>query len=109
MSRKCGTGWQETFYQNVVIEGSTVYGAVRSAPYSGQIGKQIPRSTRRASPAGSDRYRADGYILSQTVVPPQSFIGGTLKIRVVENIQQRSDRGDARDSYRNLLQSTALT
>ncbi len=47
----------------------------------------------------TNKYRNDGYILTQVIVPPQTIEGGTVKLRVVEGfIDQIIIEGEERES-----------
>ena len=96
---------QRFILKGVSVEGSTVYGTdAFQSLYADKVGKQVSMlDAQSIARQITDRYRGDGYILSQATV--QSNAGGMLKIRVSEGyISNVVIQGDARDSYRNLLQ-----
>jgi len=87
--------------KSVVLDGSTVYKPADLAPlYHGLIGKKITlaevftlRDTLTA------KYRHDGYILSQVIVPPQKIASGVVHMRAIEGyISDVHINGDAHDS-----------
>ena len=68
------------------IEGATVYtqDEMRSV-YDQYLGKDITLATLYQIAAQLTRkYRNDGYILTQVIVPPQTIDAGTARLRVVE-------------------------
>lgn len=91
--------------KSVSVEGATAYSQdTLKTHYADMIGKPISMlDAREIAKKITEHYRSDGYILSQAMVSGQN--GGALKIRVVEGfIGNVVIEGDARDSYRNLLQ-----
>lgn len=68
------------------IEGATVYPeSVLQTTYQADIGKEITLARIYAIAAElTARYRNDGYILSQLVVPAQSVKDGVVTLRAVE-------------------------
>lgn len=68
------------------VEGVSAYDGSRFTPlYEGMIGGQVNLGDMFALARDITRaYRADGYILSQAVVPPQTVTDGVITIRVVE-------------------------
>jgi len=87
--------------KSVILDNSTVYKPADLTPlYRGLIGKKITlaqvftlRDTLTA------RYRRDGYILSQVIVPPQKIIGGVVHMQAVEGyVADVHIKGDANDS-----------
>lgn len=85
----------------VILDGSTVYQPADVAPLTADlIGKKISlaqvfalRDTLTA------KYRRDGYILSQVIVPPQKVEGGVIHMQAIEGyISNVSIQGDAHDS-----------
>lgn len=72
--------------RRVVIVGGTVYAEpVLAALYRGQVGRQITVADLYAiANAISVKYRNDGYLLSQAIVPPQRIRDGVARIRIVE-------------------------
>jgi hemolysin activation/secretion protein len=85
--------------QDIVLEGSTVYS---EADLAGLIG---PIEGREASLAEIDalaqqltaRYRADGFILSQVIIPEQEIEDGTVRLVALEGfIEDVTFDGDIR-------------
>jgi hemolysin activation/secretion protein len=77
---------QQFVLRAVAIEDATVYkeGAFESL-YQGRIGQTITLAEAREIARGiTTRYRTDGYVLSQAVIPNQDLSTGTLHIRMVE-------------------------
>lgn len=72
--------------KDVSLEGSSVYQTKEVAPiYSDKVGKKISLADVYSIAANlTAKYRADGYILTQVVVPPQTIADGTVRLRVVE-------------------------
>ena len=68
------------------IEGMTAYAAEDLAPlYQDMIGKTITLTDIFAlAEKLTARYRNDGYILAQTVVPPQTIDSGEVVLQIVE-------------------------
>ncbi len=70
----------------VSVEGSTVYTPAELAPFHEDL---LARAVslddiRRVADRITEKYRADGYFLSQAFVPPQGARLGVLRIQVVE-------------------------
>lgn len=93
----------------VILDGSTIYKPADLTPlYRSLIGKKISlaqvfalRDTLTA------RYRRDGYILSQVIVPPQKVTGGVVHLQAVEGyVANVSIQGDVHDS-RGLIAAMA--
>lgn len=87
----------------VEVEGQTVYpwGVIEKL-YADKIGTKISLADVYSIAAQmTAKYRNDGYILTQVVVPPQTISGGTVKLRVVEGSvdQIRIEGGDQSSSY----------
>ena len=77
--------------EKVVIEGNTTYthNEIKEL-YSNYIHRQVSLADMYVlSNAITNRYRNDGYILSQVIVPPQTIENGTIKFRVVEGYIDR--------------------
>jgi hemolysin activation/secretion protein len=92
---------------DVVIEGATVYSADQLRPlYAGSLGKTVPLSEAQAiADRITTRYRSDGYLLSQAVLPRQDLRSGILHIRVVEGFVDRVViEGDSEGDARGLLE-----
>lgn len=93
------------------VEGQTVYpwGVIEKL-YADKVGKKISLADVYAIAAQmTAKYRNDGYILTQVVVPPQTISGGTVKLRVVEGSvdQIRVEGGDQHSSYDVIKQYAA--
>ena len=71
---------------DVRLSGVTVYDRTDLVPYYSQlIGKKISLADIYHVAANLTRkYRNDGYVLTQVVVPPQTIEGGHVTLRVVE-------------------------
>lgn len=72
--------------KDVVLEDASVYSTKDVAPlYSSKIGTKVSLADVYGIAANlTAKYRADGYILTQVVVPPQTIGDGTVRLRVVE-------------------------
>ena len=70
----------------VEIEGVSVYGQSDLQPvYADKLGQNISLAELYAiSTAMTNKYRNDGYILTQVIVPPQTIEGGKARLKVVE-------------------------
>lgn len=70
----------------VNIEGVTAYAAGElEQVYAGKVGTQISLADVYGIAAAiTAKYRNDGYILTQVVIPPQTIEGGRVTFRVVE-------------------------
>lgn len=70
----------------VAIEGATIYPeSVLRGFYEPYLGREVSLADVYAiANALTARYRNDGYILSQAIVPPQAVEGGAIRISVVE-------------------------
>ncbi|MGZ9097459.1 MAG: ShlB/FhaC/HecB family hemolysin secretion/activation protein [Micavibrio sp.] len=76
-----------TFTLNALqIDGVTAYtNAALQKVYADKIGQTISLADLYGIAAQlTNKYRNDGYILTQVVVPPQTIEGGTAKLQVVE-------------------------
>lgn len=71
---------------HLTIDGATVYKPEDLAPlYKELIGRKIAlTAVYDLANKLTAKYRNDGYILSQIIVPPQTIDGGTLKLQAVE-------------------------
>ncbi len=82
------------------LEGMTVYTADQAASVYGDfLGKTISLADLYSIAADLTRkYRNDGYILTQVVVPPQTIEDGTARLMVVEgylgNVRVEGDEGE---------------
>lgn len=72
--------------QNITLKGSTVYTAAQVSEWTENLrGQNISLATVYAlAQEWTARYRGDGYILSQVIVPPQTIESGTLVLQAVE-------------------------
>lgn len=70
----------------ISVEGSTVYSEAALQPsYAPLLGKEVTLThIFRVAEALTRRYRNDGYILSQVVVPAQSAHDGIIRLQAVE-------------------------
>ena len=83
--------------KNLVIDGVTVYGENDLSPvYSASLGQAITLADLYGIAADLTRkYRNDGYVLTQIIVPPQTIEGGTARLQVVEGfVDKVAVRGD---------------
>ncbi len=85
----------------IQIDGVTAYSASElQAIYANQVGQTISLADLyEIANKLTLKYRNEGYILTQVVVPPQEISGGTAKLRVVEgyvqNIKIQKEDADA--------------
>jgi hemolysin activation/secretion protein len=90
------------FILNVVIlDGSTVYKPADLTPlYGDLIGKKVSLAQMFAlRDVLTAKYRRDGYILSQVIVPPQKMTDGVIHMQAVEGyVANVTIQGDAHDS-----------
>lgn len=72
--------------KSLAVEGQTVYDEVQiRAVYDQMIGTTITLAdVFGIADRLTAKYRNDGYILTQVIVPPQTIDGGHVKLRVVE-------------------------
>lgn len=70
----------------VIIEDASQYSPEELAPYyRDMIGQEISLADFYGIAAAlTNKYRNDGYILSQVIVPPQTIDGGVVRLRVIE-------------------------
>jgi hemolysin activation/secretion protein len=95
--------------RDLKIEGASVYSEQELAALSaGDIGHKISLA-RLYDIAGEMtlKYRNDGYILTQVVIPPQHIAGGVARLRVVEGYVDQVHIEGGRDSERGLIESYA--
>lgn len=93
----------------VLVEGATVYPAGEfEALYRGMLGREVSLlDVQELRDAISAKYRADGYLLSQAIIPPQELSDGIVRITVIEGyIADVKVEGDVPDS-RNLIRRMA--
>lgn len=96
--------------QTVEFEGQTVYPAgTLEKLYAGKIGTKISLADVYSLAAElTAKYRNDGYILTQVVVPPQTISSGTVKLKVVEgSIDQIRIEGEDQGSSYNVIKEYA--
>ena len=92
------------------LEGVTAYNENELAPiYAGQIGQSISLAdVYGIASALTTKYRNDGYILTQVVVPPQTIEGGIVKLQVVEGyVDAISVEGADQESALGLIRQYA--
>lgn len=79
--------------KSVQIDGVTAYGEKDLAPlYTDMIGQTVTLADVYAlSDALTRKFRNDGYILTQVVVPPQTIESGAIRLRVVEGFIDKVD------------------
>ena len=77
--------------QDLKLEGVTAYSdAELKKVYGGVLGQNISLADLYKIAADlTAKYRNDGYILTQIVVPPQTIEGGTARLQVVEGTIDR--------------------
>lgn len=70
----------------VRIEGATVYGANAFRPLYGElIGQEISLDRIfRITQSITAKYRSDGYVLSQALLPAQRIEGGVVRVQIIE-------------------------
>jgi hemolysin activation/secretion protein len=75
----------------IEIDGSTVYGTEQLLPlYKDYLDKEITlNDAYTIADAITVKYRNDGYILSQAIVPSQHIRGGILRLQVFEGFVNR--------------------
>lgn len=85
----------------IVIEGMTVYQESDvSGFYVGMVGKEVSLADiYELAERLTAKYRNEGYVLTQVVVPPQTIDGGSVRLQVVEGFVdkvtiQGKTRGD---------------
>lgn len=93
----------------VILDGSTVYKPADLTPLTADlIGKKVSLAQVFAlRDALTAKYRRDGYILSQIIVPPQKVPDGVVHMQAVEGyVSNVSIQGDPHDS-RSLISDMA--
>lgn len=106
--------------RGVEIEDSSVYPAgTFSKIYEKEIGKSITlKQAQEIAAKITARYRNDGYILSQAIIPQQNLSGNILHIRVVEgyidkvileNDNQKRDRRNLIAEYAKKIRNERPT
>ncbi len=82
--------------KTVKVEGQTVYEPAAIEPlYADMLGKTVTLADIYSlADRLTAKYRNDGYILSQVIIPPQTIDGGTVRLQVVEGfVDQVSIQG----------------
>ncbi len=88
--------------QNLELEGVTAYSPEQLRPvYAGSLGQEISLADLYDIAAQlTNKYRNDGYILTQIVVPPQTIDNGTARLQVVEGtVDQITVQGGDEESH----------
>lgn len=88
--------------RGVTLEGGTVYPEAEIAElYRPLLGREVSLlDLYRVRDAITKKYRNDGYILSQALIPAQRIAGGVVRIVLVEGRINRIDfQGDTRDRF----------
>ncbi len=83
--------------ERLKLEGASAYhGEELASVYQGSIGQTITLADLYGIAGNlTKKYRNDGYILTQVVVPPQTIEGGTARLQVVEGYVANVDvRGE---------------
>lgn len=97
--------------KQVSTEGVTVYSdASIASVYNKSVGQTITLAEAYGiANAITAKYRNDGYILTQVVVPPQTIEDGTLRLRVVEGTldEVRVQGPDGEGAAMNLIRDYA--
>jgi hemolysin activation/secretion protein len=77
--------------QKLIIEDMTAYQLSEIEPlYKNMIGKTVTLADVFGIAAAiTAKYRNDGYILTQVILPPQTIDGGIVRMRVVEGYADR--------------------
>lgn len=72
--------------KSVAIEGSDIYSAKEiTSLYGDKVGTKISLADVYSIAANlTSKYRNDGYILTQVIVPPQTISNGDVRLQVVE-------------------------
>lgn len=95
---------------SLALDGVTVYDADELSPvYAASMGQTITLADLYAIAADITRkYRNDGYILTQVIVPPQTIESGTARLQVVEGYVDRVQvKGDESDDEMALITALA--
>lgn len=93
--------------KSVELEGASVYSSkdLQSA-YADKIGQTISLADVYSLAANlTAKYRNDGYILTQIIVPPQTIDGGVVRLQAVEGVlnQIKVDGPGAQGSNANII------
>lgn len=88
-------------FETVAVEGMTVYKNADIVPlYLPMVGREVSLSDVYAlAEKMSAKYRNEGYVLSQVIVPPQTIDTGDIKLQAVEGFIDHVviQSGDVRD------------
>ncbi len=96
--------------KNIQLEGVTAYSGEQLAPaYQDQLGQTVTLADVYAIAAAlTNKYRNDGYILTQVIVPPQTIEGGSVRLQVVEGfVGNVSVGGESNPRAAKLIQEYA--
>lgn len=96
--------------QTLQIDGVTTYKAEDIDPlYRDKLGKNVSLADIYAiAGALTTKYRNDGFVLTQVVVPPQTIETGTVRLQVVEGfIDQVAVQGVDKETEADLIQRLA--
>lgn len=96
--------------RNVNIEGATAYTEQElSSVYANKVGTTISLADVYTIAAElTNKFRNNGYILTQVVVPPQTIDGGNVNLKVVEGyIDQIVVEGDGGERENNFIRGYA--
>ncbi|GJL85744.1 MAG: hypothetical protein DHS20C02_15190 [Micavibrio sp.] len=96
--------------KNIQLEGVTAYSSNQLAPaYQDQLGQTVSLADVYAIAAAlTNKYRNDGYILTQVIVPPQTIEGGSVRLQVVEGfVGNVSVQGEGNPRAAKLIQEYA--
>lgn len=90
----------------ITYEGLTVYTPEQLLPvYADRLNKSISLADVYGIAAQlTAKYRNDGYVLTQVVVPPQTIEGGSIRLQVVEGfVDNVTVEGNVTDRERGLI------
>ncbi len=96
--------------KNISVEGASAYSESDIASlYADRIGQTVSLADIYSiAHALTQKYRNDGYILTQIVVPPQTIEGGNIRLRAVEGFIDRvTVQGEEDDTSLNLIRTYA--
>lgn len=96
--------------KTIQIDGVGVYAANDLDPlYRDRLGTQVSLAdVYGIANAIASKYRGDGYVLTQVVVPPQTIEGGTVRLQVVEGfIDQVIVQGVEKETEAKLVRNLA--
>lgn len=95
---------------NLVIEGANTYSSAQmSAEYNEYIGREIClNDLYTIATRLTNKYRNDGYILTQVVVPPQTIENNQASLRVIEGyLDQVNVEGNLPETSMKLIRDYA--